>query len=230
MEYSMNAILDIFSNCDTFSLTSAVPITEIPKDDKIKLLNKHIHDVKQQLKDIYQPENSLPEFDVLFNDIVDECTKFYSKISGKDIIELCNSGDSLFICDHVGKDTKYSEPLNLIWHFYHNIQHVFMSNDNLNNINECKELNTEKIFINSKDEILKENLLRYEFTYLTHCTSGPLQLVLYFSLNEQTKKWLLQFKNDYDLGNSNFEDLAIYNKDKVEFSSCTHERFNSLGS
>ena len=232
MEYNMNSILDIFSNCDTFSLTSTIPITEIPKKDRIKLLNNHLNDVKQHLQDIYnkesQTENSLPEFDVLFDDIVDECTKFYDKIRGKDIMKLCNNGNSPFICDHVGKDTKYSEPLKLIWHFYHNVQQVLMSNDNLINLSECNELNTEKIFIDSKDKILKENLLSYEFTYLTHCTGGPLQLVLYFPLNENTKKWLLQFKNDYDLENSNFEDLAIYNNDKLEFSSCTHEQFNSL--
>lgn len=234
MEYSMNEILDIFSNCDKFSLTSTIPITEIPKKDKIKLLNNHLNDVKQRLQDIYnkasQTETSLPEFNVLFDDIVDECTKFYGNIRGKDIIKLCNNGNSPFICDHIGKDTKYSEPLKLIWPFYHNIQQVLMSDDNLINLSECNELNTEKIFSDSKDKILKENLLSYEFTYLTHCTDGPLQLVLYFPLNENTKKWLLQFENDYDLGNSNFEDLAIYNKGEIKFSSCTHELFNSLDS
>ena len=131
----MNSILDVFSNCDKFSLTSTIPITEILKKDKIKLLNNHLNDVKQHLQDTYNKErhreHSLPEFNVLFDDIVDECIKFYDSIRGKDIMELCNSGKSPFICDHVGKDTKYSEPLKLIWHFYHNVQHVFMSNDNL---------------------------------------------------------------------------------------------------
>lgn len=124
----MHAILDIFYKCDKFSLTSTLPITEIPTKDKIKLLNTHLDNVKQELQDSYnraiQTEKGLPEFNILFNDIVDECKIFCKNISGKDIMNLCNSENSPFICDHVGKDTKYSEPLGLIWHFYHNIQHA----------------------------------------------------------------------------------------------------------
>lgn len=58
-----------------------------------------------------------------------------------------------------------------------------------------------------------------------HCTMGPLAKVHRFRLNDKTKKWLKQFKSDYDL--EGLEDLALYKGDELLFSSCTHEVFHN---
>lgn len=234
MDYSMQEILNKFAYCDKFSLTAKSNITEIPSKFKETLLKNHLNETKQELKNNYgkaiDNNKNLPNFDILFEEIASECESFYKNIAGKDILELCKKNISPFICDNVGKTTKYSEPKNIIWHFYHNIQHAFMSNDNLKNMPSTESFDKDKIFINDSDKVLKDNLLDFEYTYQTHCTAGPLQLALYFPLNAETKAWLLKFKNDYDLWNSDFMDLAIYNGQKLEFSSCTHEGFNSLDS
>ncbi len=232
MEITMKYILDKFNYCNKFSLSSSLPITKIPSNDKKNLLEQNLQNEKESLSQYYQhfskKENIVVDFETLYNDIVKECRKFYKKIQGKDITTLLNNDSSPFIADHVGKDTKYSEPISLIWHFYHNIQQVFMSNDALSNMLEIDKFNIDDIVTKEKDVSLKNNFLKYEYTFTTHCTKGPLQLVLYFNLNDDTKKWLLQFKDDFDLGNSEFEDLAFYDNNKLKFSSCTHEGFNSL--
>ena len=46
-----------------------------------------------------------------------------------------------------------------------------------------------------------------------------------FSFNEETKKYLLKYNSDFDL--VGLEDLALYKDNKIKFSSCTHEKFNS---
>ena len=48
----------------------------------------------------------------------------------------------------------------------------------------------------------------------------------YFKLNDETKKYLLQFRNDFYM--RDLDDLSLYNDDEVKFSSCTHEGFNSI--
>lgn len=233
MEITMKDILEEFNYCNVFSLTSSLPIKSIPTSDKAKLLKQNLINEKQYLLEYYQnfakKEKIDIDFELLFSDIIKECETFYTKIKDKNFKNLCGQKNSPFICDYVGKNTKYSKPLNLIWHFYHNIQNALMANDNLLNIPEIDLFQSSAIF-NDKDNVLKNNFIKYEYTFSSHCTKGPLQLVLYFKLNNETKNWLLQFKNDYDLANTNFEDLAIYNNDKIKFSSCTHEKFNSLGS
>ena len=65
----------------------------------------------------------------------------------KDITK-CSTNNSLFIYDHIGIDTKYSKTLELIWHFYHNIQYVFILNDNLADIPEVNKFNIDLFFKN----------------------------------------------------------------------------------
>ena len=75
-------------------------------------------------------------------------------------------------------------------------------------------------------EVLKNlNVIDYEYSFITHCTEGSLSNTLYFALNEDTKAWLLQFKNDFEI-KGELEDLAFYKKGELVFSSCTHERFH----
>lgn len=219
------------SECDVFSLSSVAPISSIPQKDKEDLLKNHLVSVKKLLKERYdyfsETEKNLPDFETVFHEIVDECESFYKNLCFKNENKLKHDG-SPFICDHVGKDTKYSKPLNLFWHFYHEIQNAMFSLSELQKLPSCEKFDIHKIITDQQDAILIKNFIKYEYTYSTHCTIGILQLVLYFKLNDKTKNWLMQFKTDFDLENSNFEDLAIYKKDKIEFSSCTHERFNSI--
>ena len=49
----------------------------------------------------------------------------------------------------------------------------------------------------------------------------------YFDLNDETKKFLLKFKNDFKI-KGNLYDLAFYKNNELIFSSCTHEQYNSL--
>ncbi len=231
MDYGMSAILDKFAFCDKFSLTWASVVEQVPQEEKDRLSNIHLQQQKVLLRQYYdrtvQDKNVLPEFDVLIEEIFDECKQFHKKIEGRDISEFFGTDFSPFICDHVGKDTKYSEPLNFCWHAYHNLHMVLMSDERLGKMTVGSDYILQ-VLDDPKYAALKDNLINYEFTYQTHCTGGNLQLVYYFKLNDQTKEWLNQFENDYAIEGSGFEDLAIYNGDKVEFSSCTHEGFNSL--
>ncbi len=232
MDTSMQYILDKFGQCNIFSLTSALQVKSIPATDKKRLLDENLNDEKQYLLDRYeyflQNEHLSVDFEALFNDIVKECEQFCEDVKNSNFpITARFNGTSPFICDHVGKDTKYSEPRGLIWHFYHNIQNVLMANEDLANMPETKTFQLDTVVQNT-DSALVNNFVRHEYTFTSHCTKGPLQLVLYFRLNDETKKWLLQFKTDFDLEGSTYEDLALYSDEKLEFSSCTHEGFNSL--
>lgn len=234
MEYSMNYLINLYNDCDTFSLTLSKTISTITKPEKEKLLSKAILEEKEFLKTYYDQiskeelkKYKLPEYESLFNDVLFEVENFYSELRDKDFNKLIFKKKSPFICDHVGKSTKYSKPQNFIWHLYHNIQHVLMSIDELNKMEILEEFDYDGLNL-EENSYLKNNVSRFEYTYNTHCTSGPLQLVYYFRLNEETKKWLLNFKDDYDLENSILQDLAFYKNNELKFSSCTHEAFNSL--
>lgn len=62
-------------------------------------------------------------------------------------------------------------------------------------------------------------------TFSWHCTtSSEAASVLKFKLTDGARQWLLAHNNDYDLGK--FEDLALYDGDRLLFSSCTHEHFH----
>lgn len=226
----MKELLTMFENCDSFSLSWAGIIDNIPQKNKDFLLKENLNIEKMFLKNVYEYHSNktknLPDFETCFSEIVEECYEFYNKLTHKE--NSSNPKHSPFICDHVGIDTKYCEPIELFWHFYHNIQHVIMSNEGLTHMPECEEFKAGKYFIKKEDSLLKKNLIRYEFTCQSHCTKGPLQLVLYFKLNDETKSWLLKLKDDFDLEKTNFEDLAFYENNKLKFSSCTHEHFNSL--
>ncbi len=82
-----------------------------------------------------------------------------------------------------------------------------------------------------KEEIpeeLKESLIRYEVSFFNNASIcyDLLSINYYFKLNEESKKYLLKFKTDFDL--DYLDDLALYKNDKLMFSSNTHEEYNSL--
>lgn len=115
MDTSMQYILDKFGQCNIFSLTSALQVKSIPATDKKRLLDENLNDEKQYLLDRYeyfsQNEHLSVDFETMFNDIVKECEHFCEDIKNSSFpITARFNGTSPFICDHVGKDTKYSEP------------------------------------------------------------------------------------------------------------------------
>ena len=57
---------------------------------------------------------------VLYVKIKDECKAFEGKYKEKYLQEE-GFFDNGFIADHVGEDTKYSEPREMFWHFYHTL-------------------------------------------------------------------------------------------------------------
>ena len=229
----MERILDIYHDCDTFSLSLAKPITSVSTEAKAELINELLASEKQRMRERYdyfsdeEIFKSLPDYDTLFDEVFEETRAFYAQFEGKSVDELIKSKINPFICDHVGKDTKYHEPLNFFWHLYHNCQMVFMNADSLEKLPIDDEF-AMQVFESDFNKPLKPHLKKVKYTYSSHCTIGPLQLVYYFTLNDETKTWLNQFETDYDLDKGDFEDLAIYKNDEIKFSSCTHEGFNSL--
>lgn len=55
---------------------------------------------------------------------------------------------------------------------------------------------------------LKPWAVGYEYSFITHCTEGGLSNTIYFKLNKETKAWLMQFKNDFEI-KGELDDLAL---------------------
>jgi len=82
-----------------------------------------------------------------------------------------------------------------------------------------------------KDEIpkqLRDSFIRYEVSFFNNASVcyDLLCINYYFKLNEETKKYLLKYKTDFDL--YYLEDLAIYKNGELKFSSNTHEKYNTF--
>ena len=138
-----------------------------------------------------------------------------------------NKGRMLFLCDNVYKrKTKYHTPENFFWHAYHSVQQLFDCKKHVEQFktNSLNKLSAFKCDL-SDFEILKPFLISKRLSYSWHCTETSFFAIVFkFKLNQETKKYLLNFKSDYDL--SGLEDLALYKGDKILFSSCTHEQFH----
>ena len=77
---------------------------------------------------------------------------------------------------------------------------------------------------NEKEYIaLKKYYEKSELSFFTHCSLGPLQMTLFFELNEDTKQWLGDHSEDgFVVGK--LQDLAVYRNGELVYSSCTHEK------
>ena len=96
--------------------------------------------------------------------------------------------------------------------------------------------NRKKLFLfngktDPKDEIpeqLKGSFIEYQVSFQNHVSVcyDLLRINYFFKLDEDSKKYLLEFDTDFDL--KNFDDLTIYKNGEVKFYSNTHERYNTF--
>ena len=175
---------------------------------------------EEQVKNL----SGLPPFEKLYEEIEEEYRALY-----KEKEEFARGhGGNIFFCDEFAKgNTKYKEPTEL-WHVYHNAEFAAMCARELEKMKSSEKTRDlcEELKADAADGALIQNLEDIKVSYLNHCTAGGCLLkTFYFTLNEDTKKWLLRHKDDYDL--DILKDLAFYNDDDILFSSCTHERFHT---
>jgi len=256
MKTKMKKILEKYSDCNKFSLTGGTltyisqekcekyniseqdfinAIENVTKKEKEEQ-RKHYEEIKENL-------TNYPDFDKLYDEIKQECydfdceenKQFYINKSYNIYKEIGMTDEKVnrilddffrcsFIADEVGKKTKYGkEYKGFFWNLYHTI-----------GLSIDRQKDKEKYCIkNGKNPIeqipeeLKNHLLYYEVSFSNEVTtSSGLMINYYFKLNDETKKYLLKFDNDFCL--EPLEDLAIYKDNELKFYSCTHERFNSL--
>jgi len=224
----------------------------ITEEEFSKALEKIEDYIKEKIRKIYEDNKekfaNYPEFDKLYDEIKKECKNFdceenrqfyinkhygddkierYKKIglSEAEINEMKNNFfQCSFITSNVGKSTKYGyEHRNFFWLFYHDV--AMMIDRENDKKNYC--IGSGKSPIEQIPDELKEHFLYYEISYYNSVTiSGGLMINYYFKLNEETKKYLLKFKNIYEL--RGLDDLTLYKDNEIKFYSCTHEKFNSM--
>ncbi len=226
---NMVTLLEKYADCDVFSLSAYVYEEEFPLavDEKEELQRQIRAQFEKDARALYEghrTEYALPPLEELLLTIRQECLLYEQrkvKKKGRKSFYSCS-----MICDEVGKSTRYAEPSSLFWYLYHRAGILLDREREL----EEKKLRTQTCPLLELEEEeyapLKPYLLKQELTYTTHCTDGGLQKVLYFPLNDQTKRWLLQRENDYDFHGA-LQDLAFYKQGKLRFSSCTHEGFHN---
>ena len=253
MGLTMDKLLDKFNDCNIFSLTGKSLGYKMCEDEFLNALMKMEIRNKEQRRIMYEDIKkcfiNYPEFDRLYDEIKKECYDFCSeenknkylniyfndkkiKLFKKNGIneEQINTMKKDFFCcslivDYVGKTTKYGkENLGFFWNLYHDIA----MNIDCENKKDKYCFNGGKSLLEQIPEELKEYFLYYEVSFYNFVTiSGVPMINYYFKLNDETKKYLLQFENDFCM--KNLEDLTLYKDDDIKFYSCTHERFNSLG-
>ena len=179
-------------------------LNNIRKKDKEEL-RKRYEMIKQYLI-------GYPQFEELYAEIERECYEFKKN--------KCHS----FISDLVGKTTKYGKEHE---EFFQNFYFVIEMSIERQNKKEEYCISNGISPIENVPVKLKDYLLHYEISFYNQVTiSGQLMINYYFSLNDETKEYLLKFKTDFDL--NDLQDLALYNNGEVKFYSCTHEGYNSL--
>ena len=189
---NMADLLKKYEYCNVFSLTQSAYGKYIPLDMGIKANEALRIENKQNLKAYYSRYKEKVEdipypFETLYKEILEECEKFESIVDK----EKYPYGFQIsFICDEVGKTTKYNEPRDFIWHMYATIG---MELDQRREILEYTNVKGEKIFeVLEKDEnaVLLPNLNRYEIAHFNHCTNGGgLKINFYFHLNDENRKF-----------------------------------------
>lgn len=227
---NMQGILDRYGEADAFELVSPYnknfEFLGVKADENIGGIDDAVSGLRKsllsELKDRFNKyqdkikESTTKDFDAIIDDITNEILKAKKKRKG-----------IVFLCDKVyeGK-TKYVNPVEFFWHAYHSVTLIIECQENAKKQLEQKVEIEESVLSDLK--YLQPHMISAKLSYSWHCTtSSALSVVFRFELNDETKKYLLRFKDDYAL--RGLEDLALYKGDKLLFSSCTHEGFHNDG-
>ena len=254
MELTMKDILEKYSDCDMFSLTGEIYNYNITEKEYLDALKAIKNKQKKEIKNFYDEHKSefesYPSFEELYSDIEKECYEYNSEENKKRYLEekfdkrfyyeykkMLMSDKKIkkirenffhcsFIVDEVGKTTKYGNGCTRLFRIFYSRISMLIDRENEKN-NFC--FNDGKEPIKQVPRKLRDYCLKYEISFFNEVTeSSRLMINYYFPLNENTKKYLLKYKTDFDL--QELQDLTIYKNNKVKFYSCTHEKFNSLKS
>lgn len=232
----MAGLLEKYADCDSFSLTApyAAGITKKYPDGIYKIDKKLAdevfiateNDYKEELKQMYdnipqEERKDLPEFEVLYLNIRNEAAEFHKKYrAGK-------PNSNKFFSDYFANGkTVYTQPEDL-WHFYEMTGLLFDIKESLERMQKNVRERAIDCELNEEEYLpLKPYLKEVKPAFNWHCTnSSALHKIFYIELNDDTKKWLLNYKSDYDL--NRLDDLAFYKDGRLMFSSCTHEKFHN---
>lgn len=228
MGITMKRILEKYSSADTFSLTCRFYNYDVTDEEFLDALDKIEEHDKMAMKKWYEDDKekfvNYSNFEQFYNEIKQECYDFVNENNNQKYIN--DYFHCSYITDQVGKTTKYGyEHKSFFLQLYRNIS---MNIDRL----KAKDIYCTSGGIKPLEQIpdeLKQHFLKYKISYYNPVTStSGLMINYFFQLNEDTKKYLCRFRNDYCVEELvPFEDFALYKDKNVVFCSCTHERFNS---
>jgi len=210
---TMDKLIENYSEANKFSLIMYCDSEHTYNKEMLdKAYEYVVSENKKVLEEFYNKQDLKEPFQTVYDNIKEECLNFrkeYEEVYGD---KFQNS----LICDQVGDDTKYYKPYQFFWNFYQTLgMELDMKENQIKVEGESFDINSVL-----PDE-LKKNLISYEMAYYSYSTYGPLQMIFYFNLNDETKEWLKQFENDFKL--ETLEDLAFYKNDERIFMSVTHE-------
>lgn len=252
MGLTMKKIIDKYSDCDTFSLTGGALGLNITEKEFLNALSKIEKQNKEERRKEYEYNKdkliNYPNFDELYEEIKKECYEFdceknkeiylnkhFNKQEVKQLKRIGMTEEEInkikedffqcsFITSEVGNTTKYGKDCKgFFWHLYNDIS---MNIDCAKKKNKYCVKNGENP-LNQIPKELNKHFLKYEVSFSNAVTiSGGLMINYYFNLNDETKKYLLKFRNDFCL--DELDDLTFYKDNEIKFYSCAHEGFNSI--
>lgn len=252
MGLAMKKILAKYSTCDTFSLTGGALEYNITEEEFLNALKKTEEMTKEEKRKQFENKRAeflnYPSFDEMYEEIKQECYDFYNEQNREKYIKKHFDSKNIemykklgftdekieeiknnffhcsFIADDVGDKTKYGKENN---GFFCNLYREIAMNIDREKEKTKYILNNGKSPLEQIPKELKEHFLYYEVSYFNSVTiSSRLMINYYFRLNDETKKYLLQFRNDFEL--NDLEDLTLYKDNEIIFSSCTNEGYNSI--
>lgn len=206
----MKKLLERYNFCNRFSLSGHREFYKLSDDEAdkiIKITKKRNREECQKIWDDIDDKYKTYSFGEVIQDIETEILNF--------------NGD--YIVDVVGEKTKYGREF---WDIYSLLSNEVGQLELVKTLQKSAEAGPDLIDRDHKYEFLKPYMKHKEISFHTHCTiSSILFETYYFELNEETKKWLLNYKSVFSFDGEILEDLAFYKDEKLKFSSCTHEGY-----
>lgn len=185
------------------------------------LLEKTISETLSRCKFIYEnltaeEVQKLPPFKTLLETIfIEWASTFTSQDSASDFEKF----------KRLTKSKQNDEILSSFYTQFNVLSECKISLDNA--VNSTEKISLAKELDRDNNLSLKNALIDLELGFSSHsCVTTKLLKMFRFSLNEQTKKWLLNYENDYEI--EGFYDLAFYCGEELLFSSRTAERQHIL--